>query len=69
MTNKLLFRISISETLIDELENFDAYKADCITYYTERVFEEFSDEELSNMNIDDFRREVYNRINNSSSFQ
>ena len=63
MTNKLLFRIFVSETLINELEKCDPYKADCITYYTEQVFEEFSDEQLDSMNIDDFRREVFNRIN------
>ena len=30
----------------------DPYKADCITSYTEQVFEEFSDEQLDSMNID-----------------
>ena len=63
MTNKLLFRIFASETLINELEKCDPYKADCITYYTEQIFEEFSDEQLDSMNIDDFRREIFNRIN------
>ena len=63
MTNKLLFRISVSETLMNELENWDAYKADCITYYTERLFEELSDEQLSSMTIDDFRNAVYSKMN------
>ena len=60
MTNKLLFRIFASETLMNELENCDPYKANCISYYTEQIFEEFPDEQLSSINIDDSRREVFN---------
>ena len=66
MTNKLQFRISISETLINELydtKQYTAYIADCITYYTERLFNELPDEQLLNMTIDDFRCIVYKKMN------
>ena len=66
MTNKLMLRIAISESLINELydtKQYTAYKADCITYYTERLFNELPDEQLLNMTIDDFRCILYREMN------
>ena len=66
MTNKLMLRITISESLINELydtKQYTAYKADCITYYTERLFNELPDEQLLNMTIDDFRCILYREMN------
>ena len=53
MTSKMLFRISVSESLIGELyervKEYSAYKADCIGHCTERLFEELPDEQLLNL--------------------